>query len=132
MRWSAPRTTASAKVVARTSPGAPSLASLADGLTGLALDVLALDRLALVVGLLAPGEADLQLDAPVLVVGLQRDDRQPFFGGLAPELQDLALVQQQPPLAVLCVVHQVAVAVRADAAAHQEQLARAEHDEGVA
>ena len=69
---------------------------------------------------------------PVLEVGLQGHDREPLLRGLAAELQDLALVQQQLAVAALGVVLDVAVAVGADAAAHQAQLAAAELHEGVA
>ena len=57
---------------------------------------------------------------------------QPLLRGLAAELQDLPLVQEQLAVAALGVVLHVAVAVGADAAAHQEQLAVPELDEGVA
>src|SRR5437868_4026576 len=52
-------------------------------------------RLALVVQLLAAGDADLHLGAPLLEVQPQRDERVALLGSLAGELGDLALVQEQ-------------------------------------
>ena len=54
----------------------PALAALAQRLVRLPLDVLALDRLALVVRPLAARQPDLELDPPVLEVGAQRHDRE--------------------------------------------------------
>src|SRR5437762_4681865 len=108
------------------------LAPVPHRLPRLPLDVLALDALALVVRLLAAGEADLDLDLAVLEIGLQGHDGVALLGGLAPELVDLAAVQEQLPVAALGVVEGVGMAVGADAAADQPQLAPAEVDEGVA
>src|SRR6185503_6884209 len=102
------------------------------GLARVALDVLALDRLALVVRLLAAGEPDLDLDLPVLEVGLQGHDRVALLRRLAPELPDLAAMEQQLAVAALRMVLDVAVTVGADAAAHEPELALPLLHEGVA
>src|SRR5262245_34458485 len=102
------------------------------GLPCLALELLPLDRLALVVRPLAAGAADLDLHPALLQVGAQGDEREPPLRDLPRELVDLAPVQEELPVPVLGVIHQVAVAVGADPAAHEEELVAAAVDVGVA
>ena len=111
----------------------PSGASVppAERLPGLALLVFLLDGVALVVGVLAPPEADLELDPAALQVGAQRHEGEALLGDAAAQLQDLPLAQQQLAVAVRGVVHEVAVAVGGDPAADQEELAAAEVHVGV-
>src|SRR5204862_2176318 len=108
------------------------LAPLPDGLPRLPLDVLALDRLALVVRLLPAREADLDLDLAVLEVGLQGHEGVALLAHLAAQLVDLAAVEEELAVAALGVVLEVAVAVGPDAAADQEQLPPPQLDERVA
>src|SRR5882672_265350 len=70
----------------RDPEGRGPLPPIAHRLPRLALDVLALDGLALVVGFLAAGQPDLDLDAAVLEVRLQGHDRVAPLRCLAPEL----------------------------------------------
>src|SRR3990172_7789224 len=81
---------------------------------GLALDIAALDRLALVVDLLAAPDADLDLREPVLEVELQRDQREPLLLDLPGELRDLAAMQQDLAPALWLVVVDIAERVGLD------------------
>src|SRR6185295_9584110 len=89
----------------------------------LAIGLALLHRLALVVLLLAPGEADGHLDAAVLEVDAQRHERHPALDRLADQLANLALVQQQLAAAQRLVVGVAAVAVGADVDVVEEHLA---------
>src|SRR6185295_3709098 len=89
----------------------------------LAIGLALLHRLALVVLLLAPGEADGHLDAAVLEVDAQRHERHPALDRLADQLANLALVQQQLAAAQRLVVGVAAVAVGADVDDVEEHLA---------
>jgi hypothetical protein len=81
-----------------------------------------LQRLPLVVHLLALGQGDLHLDAAVLQVDPGGHQGQALFLDLAHQAADLALVQEQLPGPHRLVVEQVAVGVGVDVAAHQERL----------
>jgi hypothetical protein len=83
------------------------------------------------VGALPPRQTDLDLDAAVLEVGLQGNEGEPSLGGLPSELQDLALVEKQLPRPIVGVILLIAVAVGADEAADEEELAGAELHVGV-
>src|SRR5688572_14237069 len=100
--WTSPRP--SSPTVAASADAATSAVPVPHRLPRVAVDVLALDRLALVVGLLAAGQADLDLDPALLEVGPQGNDGVAPLGGLAPELQDLLLVKEKLPLAPFRVV----------------------------
>ena len=69
--------------------------SLLHGRARLAIDLALLDRVALVVRLLALGERQRQLDAPVLEIHPQRHERHAALDGLADQLPDFVAVQQQ-------------------------------------
>src|SRR4030095_13875403 len=88
--------------------------SFLDGCPRFPIGVAALDRLALVVVLLALGEADRHLDAPFLEVHPDGDQRHPLLDRLANQLLDLLPVQQELPLAGGLVIAVAAVAVGAD------------------
>src|SRR5262245_9445541 len=81
---------------------------------GLAIRFAALDRLALVVLLLAPGEADRDLHPAVLVVQPDRHQGHAFFDRLANQLPDLVAIEQQLAAAQRLVVRVAAMTVGAD------------------
>src|SRR5258708_3876990 len=68
---------------------------LLDGRTRLPIDVAALDRLALVVVLLALGQAEGDLHAPLLEIHPNWDQRHPSFDGLADQFLNLVPMQEQ-------------------------------------
>src|SRR5262249_38642200 len=102
------------------------------GRTSLPLDFPPLDRLALVVRLLAPGEGESQLDAAVLEVHPDRHERHPALDGLPDQFPDLLAVQQQlaPPRGVVIAV--AAIAVRVDVNVVDPHLAVLDAREAVA
>src|SRR5688572_11936877 len=89
----------------------------------LAIDLAAPDRFALVMRLLALGQRDERLDAPVLEIELERDERQAFLGNAPDHLANLLPPQQQLPLPHLRVVGGAAMAVGADVDVHHPHLA---------
>src|SRR5205807_1083255 len=82
----------------------PAAAARAGGLLHLPLGLALAQRGALVVQLLAAGQADLDLDAAALEVDLQGDDRQALLGRLADHAGDLTLVEQQLAVALRLVI----------------------------
>src|SRR5262249_10606991 len=103
-----------------------------DGRARFAIRFAALDRLALVVVLLALRQADGHLHASVLEIETRRDERHPFFDGLADQLADLAAVQQQFSAAQRLMIGIPAVAVRADVHVVEKHLAVLDESEAVA
>src|SRR5262249_20412386 len=91
-----------------------SLPSFLDCCARFAVGLAALDRLALVVRLLAFCEADGDLHAPIFQVHADGHDGHAALGGLANQLADLLTVQQQlaPPFGIVIAV--AAIAIRAD------------------
>src|SRR5437868_8250927 len=85
-----------------------------DGRARFAVDLAALDRLALDVLLLAARQADGNLYAAVLEVQPRRHERHALLDGLADQLADLVPVQQQLAPAQRLVLGVAAMAVRAD------------------
>src|SRR3954453_5604426 len=92
----------------------------------------ALDRLALVVVLLAFRKAHRHLHAAVLEIEPRRDQRHPLLDGLADQLSDLVAVEQQLAAAQRLVLGIAAVAVRADVHVVQEHFAVLDAREAVA
>jgi len=70
--------------------------------------------------LLALGEAELQLDAPVAKIHLRGNQRQALFLGLADQRMDLTLVQQEFAGAVGVHIVDVALFIGADMQADDE------------
>src|SRR6185295_2459550 len=101
----------------------PAAAAGTGGLLHLTLGLPLAQRGALVVQLLAAGQADLDLDPATLEVDLQRHDRQALLGRLAHDAGDLALVEQQLAVALGLVIGVGAVAVRIDVTAPEPRLA---------
>src|SRR5712692_200622 len=91
-----------------------------------------LDRLALVVLLLAFREADGHLHAAVLEVHADRHQRHPLLDGPANELPDFVAVQQQLAAAQRLVLGVAAMAVRADVHVVDEHFAVLDAGEAVA
>ena len=85
------------------------------------------DHRTLVVGLLAASQCDLHLGAAVLDIHPGRHDGHALDAHGVPELADLALVQQQPPLAAGLVVEAVGLRVRRNVGIHQPGLAAILH-----
>src|ERR1700737_2688494 len=100
------------------------------GLARFALDVLAAQGVAFVVSLLSPGEADLELHAPLLEVGAQRHDREALLARPSPQPEDLALVEEELAVALLGVVLDVRMGVGADAAGQQGVAPPPRHPRG--
>ena len=98
----------------------------------LALRVLALLVLALVVLLLALADAELDLDAPVLEVHLERQESVALGGGRGVELLDLAPMQEQLAIALGLVVPAVGPGILGHLHVDQPGLAVAHHRVGVA
>ena len=94
----------------------------ADGLLLLALGLAVGERVALVVGLLALGQPDLDLGAAVLEVERQRDQGVALVADLALDLGDLGLVEQQLAAAARRVVGPGALGVLRDVDAVQPDL----------
>lgn len=88
-----------------------------------AADRLLLQRVALVVQLLAAADAEIDLDAPVLEEHLQRHERQSLRLGLQLEVEDLLRVHEQLALALRLVVEPVAEAVARDVRPQEPELA---------
>src|SRR5882672_5216313 len=80
-----------------------------DRRAGLAIRFAALDRLALVVVLLAFGEADGNLHAPLLVVQPDRHERHALLDRLADQFADLVAIEQQLAAAQRLVIHVAAM-----------------------
>src|SRR5205814_2520777 len=79
--------------------------------------------LALVVGLLAARDTDLDLDPAVLEVHGQRNDGHALLAGLGPDLLDLIAVQQELALAPRLVVRPRALGVLGDVRPLEPDLA---------
>src|SRR5690606_30671096 len=91
-----------------------------------ALPVALLDRLALVVGLLALGQRQLDFRPPFAVeIDAERDQRHALALDRADHLLDLALVEQQLARPLRLVVEAVAVAELGDVGVDQPSLAAA-------
>src|ERR1700736_5000497 len=113
-------------------PRPPPLTGVAtDGAVHLALGVTLGDALALVPGLLALDQRHLDLGPPVAEVEPQWHQRQPLPADLAEELDDLALVQEQPAAAGGLVVLAVAALPRLHVDVLEEGLAVVDADEAV-
>src|SRR3546814_12414938 len=94
---------------------APTSAAIPEQAPLFALPVAFLDRLALVVGLLALGERQFDLGAAARVeIDRQRHQRHPLAGDSAVQLVDLAFVEKQLARALGLVVEAVAVAELGD------------------
>ena len=102
-----------------------------EGLLLLAVGLAGGQRLALVPGLLALGERDLDLGAPVLEVQGGRDDGEALLVDLALDLLDLVAVEQQLALASRGVVGPGALGVLRDVHAVQPRLVPLDVDEPV-
>src|SRR5580765_223690 len=96
------------------------------------IDFAALDRLALVVVLLASGEADCHLHAAVLEIHANRHERHAALHGLANQLSDLVAMEQQLAAPERFVVRVPAVAVRADVHVVQKHFPIFDSGEAVA
>src|SRR3954463_10690857 len=107
------------------------LAPPAEGALHLAVGVAAGEVLALVVGPLAAGEGQLDLDLPGGEVERERDERQPALLRLADEPLDLRLVQEQLPRAPRLVVRPAPLRVLRDVDVAQEDLAVVDGGEAV-
>ena len=88
-------------------------------------------RLPLVVELLALAEPHLHLHPSVPEIDGEGHQRQPVLGDLGAQLQDLALVHEQPPHPVGVAVEDVALFVGADVHAADKDLAVFHGAEGV-
>src|SRR5262249_35092028 len=93
----------------------------------LAVALAAPDRLALVVAALAAREPELDLCASILPVQAERHERESALGELAPEPPDLALVEEQAPVAPRIGVLASGLLVGRDVEVHEQHLAAA-HD----
>src|ERR1700741_3494169 len=82
----------------------------------------ALDRLALVVVLLAFGQADSHFHAAVLEVQPDGDERHAPLDGLTDQFTDLVAVEKELPPAQRLVIGRSAVAVRTDVDVVQKHL----------
>jgi hypothetical protein len=78
------------------------------------LRLLRLDRLPLVIGLLALGKTDQHLGLAAHEIDLERDEREPFLRYLPGDLSDLFFMQQELARPERLVVCNVAMCIRAD------------------
>ena len=100
------------------------LAPCFDCAVNLSVRILLCDGVSLVVELFAPGQADLELAASVLVqIYVQRDERQTGNLELADKLADLALVHEKLAGAERLDVEAIALLVRRDVHAVNVELA---------
>src|SRR6266702_4235 len=109
-----------------------SLPSFLDGGACFAIRLAAFDRLALVVRLLALGQADGHLHTAVLQVHAHGHQRHPALDGLANQLSDLLSVEQQLPPTRRLVIAVAAVSVRADMHVVNPDFSRLDAREAVA
>src|SRR6188472_4442844 len=93
-RRSCPRTNRCSSTSCTGSASA-SLDAFLDGGAGLAIGLATLDRLALVVRLLAASEREIDLDAAVLQVHPRRHQRQALLHGATDQLADLGAIEQE-------------------------------------